>query len=96
MLRTDVRDPRLEGVGLSEVEVTRDIGVARVYYVTPDDADHEAIEQALQKAAGYLRSQAGRALRMRAVPELRFHRDDSLNTGARVEALLAQSRNRSD
>ena len=93
-LRHDVRDPRLDQISLSEVEVTRDLSVARVYFVTANDGDAEDALAALQHAAGFLRSRAGKALRLRAVPELRFQHDDSMATGDRVEQLLARSLDR--
>lgn len=94
LLQSEVRDPRLAGISLSEVEVARDLSVARVYFVAAEPDNVTAAEEALRKASGYLRRQAAQVLRMRSVPELRFQHDDSLDRGDRVEALLARSRRR--
>lgn len=79
MLVEDVQDPRLELVSVSGVRMNRDLRIAEVFYTL--SADEERIRQAqkgLEKAAGFLRSQLGRRLKLRYVPELRFKHDDFL------------------
>lgn len=89
LLCTDTHDPRLSGVRISEVEVSNDLSVARLYFSTlqPDDAV-EPVEQALAKASGYLRRRLGRALRIRRVPELRFVKDPGPKEGLRLSRLI--------
>lgn len=92
LLTTGVKDPRLEGVRVSEVEVSGDLSVAKVYYATlhPDD-DFDEIDRAFDKARGFLRSRAGRVLRLRRVPELRFQHDLSAERGLELTRLIEQS-----
>lgn len=84
-----VRDPRLAGVSITGVKVSRDLSVARVHYallsgsaVTPE------IEAAFQAAAGFLRSYLAGELRVRSVPELRFSPDLALMKGRALESLI--------
>jgi ribosome-binding factor A len=89
LLRTEVKDPRLDDVHVSEVALTADLGVARVYYSTlQPDEDPAPVEEAFRKAAGFLRSRVGREIRLRRVPELRFERDMSAKRGLELTRLI--------
>ncbi len=89
LLRTEVKDPRLESASLTAVELSRDLSVARVYFslLNPDDEPQPALD-ALTKASGFLRSKLGRAMKVRHVPELRFAHDDSIAHGSAMSKLI--------
>lgn len=78
MLMEEVRDPRLEFVTVSGVRMNANLEVAEVLFTTPANADVQEVEKALKKAAGFLRTQLGRRLRVRHIPELRFIHDTFL------------------
>lgn len=78
MLMEEVRDPRLEFVTVSGVRMNTNLEVAEVLFTAPADADVQEVEKALRKAAGFLRTQLGRRLRVRHIPELRFMHDTFL------------------
>lgn len=86
VIRTQVRDPRVEGVVVTHVRVSRDLGVAWVYYSTWDSARgaDPNLQAGLERAAGFLRSYLARELPTRTVPDLRFRFDDQ---GARSREL---------
>lgn len=91
-LQRDFSDPRLIPVGITEVEVSNDLSIAKVYFTSmkgSDEAD-EALA-ALRSAAGRLRHLIGGRMKTRAVPELRFAYDDSLDRGERISSLLSQT-----
>ena len=89
MLR-DLDDPRLDGVHLTRVEMTPDLAVARVFWrTTPGAAGEDVATQALKLAAGFLRAKLGKSLRLRGVPQLEFRLDAMIDSGARIEDLLA-------
>ena len=92
LLRFDVKDPGLDGVSLTIVEMTRDVSVAKVYFslLNPDDDPKIALE-ALQRASGFLRGRLGNALMIRHVPELRFVHDDSVAHGIEISRLIDQA-----
>ena len=100
LLRFETKDPRLSQVSLTSVELSRDLSVARVYFNLVDiDADPEPVKEGLLKASGFLRSQLGRELKIRHVPELRFSHDDSAAESQRISDLIdgaLNSDNRSD
>lgn len=92
LIRLELKDPGLGMVTLGEVEVSRDLAYAKVYFtVLGDEAARAASEAALRRAAGFLRRALGKRMRLRIVPELRFVHDDSQARGARIDALIEQA-----
>ena len=93
VLRRSLRDPRLEGVTITRCEVTRDLGRATLYFRTlPGMATRTDVEEAASHAAGFLRKEIARTLRLRAVPEIVLTWDELPDEGNRIEQLLAESR----
>ena len=92
LIRFEVKDPRVNLVTVSAVEVTRDLGHAKVY-VTSLAPEHnpEHTTAALQHAAGFLRSQLARTLQLRTVPQLEFIYDPSVERGIRLSQLIDQA-----
>jgi ribosome-binding factor A len=89
LLRFETKDPRLEGVSLTAVDLSRDLSVARVYYSMLDpNAEAAPVQQGLEKAAGFLRGKLGQAIKVRHVPELRFEHDDSAAESQRISDLI--------
>jgi ribosome-binding factor A len=89
LIRLEIKDPRVSLVTISAVEVTRDLAHAKVY-VTSLSAEHTAEQTtaALQHAAGFLRSQLARSLKLRTVPQLQFVYDVSVERGIHVSDLI--------
>ena len=84
LIQHEVRDPRIGMVSITGVDVSRDLGHARVYFTSMEaNSSEEAAEstEALNRAAGFLRSQLSRDSRMRSVPQLRFYFDSSVGRG---------------
>ncbi len=94
LIETRIKDPRVAGVTVTDVEVTPDTRLAKVYYSLI--GDEEARRQAtlgLESAAGWLRRELGAHLRTRHTPELIFIFDESLERGERMAQLLDSLRN---
>jgi ribosome-binding factor A len=89
LLRFESKDPRVRGVSLTAVDLSRDLSVAKVYFSLVNPEDSAAIAQeGLDKAAGFLRGRLGKAIKVRHVPELRFIHDDSIEHGAKISELI--------
>lgn len=91
LIQREVDDPELGFVGLSDVEVTRDLAHAKVYVTVFEAEKAEASIKALKRAAGFLRMRLGQEMRIRSVPELHFHHDASVETGLAMDALIDQA-----
>ncbi len=91
ILRDEVRDPRLSQVTIQEVRVVRDLSHARVFFTVLDRDQARKTEQALNKAAGFLRRRLGERVVMRTIPALHFEYDHSLEQGMRLSSLIDQA-----
>jgi len=90
LLRTDLRDQELGMVTVSDVEVTRDLSLAKVYVsFLGATLEPKACVGRLTQLVPQLRHELGRRMRIRVMPELRFLYDESLVAGERMDALLA-------
>ena len=89
LIRDRLKDPEVGMVTISDVEVSRDLAHARVYFtLLGGEAEREKTREALQRAAGFLRRELGRELHLRTIPQLRFIYDDTMDRGNRVSALI--------
>ncbi len=88
LIRHEIKDPRLGWVTVDDVEVSRDLSVAKVYVSTLDMAQIDTALEILQGAAPVLRRELGRRLHIRQIPELRFFRDTAIERGMRITQLL--------
>jgi len=93
LVRAEVKDPRVGMVTLTGVELTPDYAYATVYFtVLPDDPATVASTQAgLERAAGFLRGQLGRRVRIHTTPELRFVHDQSTAHGMEMSKLIDEA-----
>ena len=91
LVQFEVKDPRLGMVTITGVEVAKDFSFATVWY-TVLKGDRKKSQAALESAAGFLRTQVGRAIKLRVTPQLRFRFDEAPSRGAEMSALIAQAR----
>lgn len=90
LIRTEVRDPRVGIVTITGVDTAADLGSARIFVRAVDDEALPEMLEGLEAAAPFLRTQLGRILHIRKVPELRFQEDRSLEGARRIEEVLAE------
>ena len=88
IVHTAVREHGLPSVSVSDVEVSRDLAHAKVFVTALQPERSKEAVKALKELSRELRFQLGRAVKMRHVPELHFHYDDSVDRGERIGNLL--------
>lgn len=94
LIPREVKDPRLGFVTITAVDVSRDVGHAKVFITVMGEDDAEKIQQnlrVLNDAAGYLRMLLGKAMKLRSVPTLHFHYDESISRGAHLSSLIERA-----
>lgn len=92
LIQSEIRDPRVGMVTITAVDVSHEFEHAKVHFtVLGDEAEAEVTAQVLNKAAGFLRSQLARRLKLRATPALHFQRDLSMERGNRLTALINEA-----
>jgi ribosome-binding factor A len=88
LIQSEVKDPAVGLVSVSDVEVSRDLSHAKVFVTVFDPAGAEDSIRALKRAAGFLRSRLGQEMRMRNIPQLHFSHDDSVEKGQHMDKLI--------
>lgn len=89
LLAREVRDPGVGFVTLTRVKVSPDLQMARAYYTLMGDAhSRREADRALARVAPFLRRHLAGRLRLRRVPELQFHFDESVEHQDRIERIL--------
>jgi ribosome-binding factor A len=91
ILSLKVRDPRVGRVLVTEVRVTTDLWLARVFVRPLDEGkDPEETLAGLAAASAFIRKELGKVLRIRRLPELRFLYDTTLDSALRIEEVLKE------
>ena len=92
LLHRELRDPRVGMVTLTAVDVSPDLSHAKVFFTTLTPEHIAEASEGLQRAAGFLRSQLARRIKLYTTPELRFVYDESVERGDRLSRLIDAAR----
>lgn len=101
LIQREVRDPRIGMVTVNEARVSRDLAFSDVYFTVLGNGgageagevqevdEAKEVENALNQASGFLRSQLARILKTRTTPKLRFHYDNTTRNAAKLDEAIA-------
>ena len=95
IVQNKLKDPRIPTLlSISSVEVTNDLSFAKVYVsVLGSEKEKEEAIKGLNSAKGFLKKELGRSVKLRAMPELIFTGDDSIERGVRMSKLIDEVNN---
>lgn len=98
ILQSELKDPRMTGfLSVTDVDVTNDLGYARVYVsIYGSEEERNLSLKALNSAMGFVRTEIGKRIRLRHVPELSFHLDKSIEYGAHITEILKDLKEKED
>ena len=89
LLFSKLEDPRLKGVSLTKVKITKDLKLARVYFSTMGNEEEiKAAQTALSNAKGKFKKVIGKNCNLRYIPELEFHYDRNLAYADKIDKIL--------
>lgn len=89
ILMRKIKDPRVHNVTVTDVELTADLRIAHIFVTTMETGEAERdVFTGLSKASGFVRSELGRRLSLRYLPDVIFKKDVSGPRGDRVMQLL--------
>ena len=92
LIRTELKDPRVGMISITDVEVTADYSHAKVFFSTLAGSEHvPAVLTGLQKASGFLRRELGKRISIHMTPQLHFVFDQSLERGADLSKLIQEA-----
>ena len=78
-------------VTVNEATVSRDLAFSDVYFTVLPAENTQEVEEVLNQASGFLRSQLAKILSTRTTPKLRFHYDPTIETGARMNEAISNA-----
>ncbi|GAB0153976.1 MULTISPECIES: 30S ribosome-binding factor RbfA [Marinobacterium] len=97
LIQREIKDPRLGMVTISHVKVSKDLGYADIYFTVlaiGDQTEAEVIKSSrtvLNNAAGFLRTELSRGIKLRVMPQLRFHFDETVERGRHLHGLIEKA-----
>ncbi|MBO1003764.1 30S ribosome-binding factor RbfA [Pseudogracilibacillus auburnensis] len=91
ILNQKLKDPRIGFVTVTDVELTNDLQHATVFIsVLGNDNEKQDTLIGLAKASGFVRSEVGKRIRLRKVPDITFQFDEAHEYGNRIDAILRE------
>jgi ribosome-binding factor A len=91
----ELRDPRVGMITLTGVDMSPDCSHATVFFTCLDAAQAQAAEKGLVRAAGFLRTQLAKRIKIFVTPQLHFKYDESVERGDRISRLIDSVRDKS-
>jgi ribosome-binding factor A len=88
----EIKDPRLDGVSITDVLLSDDMSEAKVFFFVHRDMDVRGVLKAFHSAKGFLRAELSHLIEIRRIPDLTFIYDDSLDFFERINKTV-QERN---
>ena len=96
LIRLEVRDPRVGMITITSVDVSPDLSHAKVFFTVLQKEHLEDASAGLRRAAGFLRSQLAKRIKLYTTPELRFAYDESVERGDRLSRLIDSATKKND
>lgn len=92
ILRLKVRDPRVQDVTITDVQMLGDLSAAKVYYTIHSTlaSDNQKAQIGLEKATGTIKRELGKNLTMYKIPDLVFEKDNSIEYGNKIDQMLRE------
>lgn len=87
-----VKDPRLGFVTVTDVELSEDLKIARVFVSVLKTGDKDLTLEILNSAKGLVRSEVSKRVRVKFIPAIEFKIDSSIERGERIDQLLYKIR----
>lgn len=90
IIQNDIKDPRISPItSVSHVEVTRDLSFAKIFIsILGNEEEKQSTIEGLESAKGYIKKELGREVKLRAMPELIFILDDSIERSMEMTKLI--------
>jgi ribosome-binding factor A len=86
ILQEKINDPRISGMSITKVDVSRDLRNAKVYFLKfSDEVDIKEIEKVLKRAASFIRGELARRVSMKFTPRLTFREDKAEEAEENIE-----------
>ena len=90
ILMTEVKDPDIKFVTVTNVKLASDLGYAKVYVTVLDQNKKDETLRSLKAARGFIRRELANRVELRHIPELDFVYDESIEYGKKIEDIIEE------
>jgi len=91
LIRDEINDPSVKDVVITDVRVSRDLSLAKIYFTTYNRKELGTIKKGLERSAGFLHKRMVKMLHLKRIPKLEFRFDEVEEYGAKIDAILRNS-----
>lgn len=88
ILLVETRDKLMKTITLTDVEVNKDLSMAKIYFTSSNELTHKEVENEMNEAAPFLRGKLAKVLEIRNIPELRFIYDETIEYATKIERII--------
>lgn len=88
ILRTEIKDERINFVTVTAAKITNDLSFAKVYVTVLNDKERDNIIKLLNKASNFIERELSRRIDIRKMPDITFVYDESLEYAANIEHII--------
>ncbi|MCX8085174.1 MAG: 30S ribosome-binding factor RbfA [Calditerrivibrio sp.] len=88
IVQFEVKNPNIHGVIITDVTVTKDLSLAKVYISSYDGTDVEMLKSELEHSKSFIYSRLKKSIKIKRVPDLTFFIDNTLDYADRIEGLI--------
>ncbi len=89
VLNYELKNPNVTGMlSVTKVKITPDFKYAKVYISILNSKNIKKTLEGVKESSGFIRSRLAKTVNLRITPELDFEIDDSLEHGAKIDAIL--------
>ena len=95
VLQKDIKDPRLKTATITDVDVSRDLRLARIYFTTPDgEQKKDAAIKGFNSARGFIKRTLASELDLKYMPDIKFFYDESIEYGSHIDSLIKSAKDK--
>lgn len=88
-IQREIKDPQIGFVTVTEVQITKDLSFATVYFTTiAAQGRQDNALSALNRAKGFIKKEIARSVKIRKIPDLIFKYDEALDYGSKIDKLI--------
>ena len=88
ILLTETNDDLLKTITLTEVNVSKDLSYAKIFFTSISELSKKEIEKEMMEAAPFLRGKLAKVLDVRNIPELKFIYDETIEYATKIERII--------
>ena len=93
IIRTEIKDERIQFVTVTAVKITNDLSFAKVYVTVLNDEMRDTVLKQLNKASNFIERELSKRIEIRKMPNITFVYDESIEYANNIESIIEDTRN---